>query len=216
MQNTSARRFTIATRARNILRGLVQRYGSEALKKRLWDHEFANGRWDCLDDMQGDCVYAHVEQLARGGSILDLGCGPGATGSEIARQSYSSYTGVDISKVAVEKAIRRAARDGRADSNRYFQGDIRTYSPDRHYDLMLFGDSLYYMPWDSIPDTLDRYSNYLTRTGVFVARIYGRRFQDIVSAIEGRFEVVEKHTYPLNGDHIIVLVFRKTQARAAV
>jgi SAM-dependent methyltransferase len=196
-------------RAANILRGLLQRHGPDAIKEGLWDYEFSSGRWDCLDDMRGDCVYQHVERHARGGSILDLGCGPGATGAELARHSYSSYTGVDISKIAVERAIARAQREGRGDTNRYFQGDIAAYVPDRKHDLMLFGDSLYYIPWNAIPDTLERYAEHLTLTGVFIARIYGTRFYTIMDAIENRFEVIERHTYPAGGDHIFVLVFRK-------
>jgi SAM-dependent methyltransferase len=203
------------TRTKNVLRGLVQRYGTESIKKYLWDYEFSSGRWNCLDNMNGDCVYRHVERHARGGSILDLGCGPGATGAELARHSYSSYTGVDISNIAVEKAIHRAQRDGRTDTNRYFQGDIGIYVPDKKHDLMLFGDSLYYLPWNSIPDTLERYAEHLTIGGVFIARIYGRRFSRIMDAIESRFEVIERHTYPAGGDEIFVLVFRKRQQAPA-
>jgi 2-polyprenyl-6-hydroxyphenyl methylase/3-demethylubiquinone-9 3-methyltransferase len=192
---------------------LVQRYATGGIKKRLWDHEFASGRWECLDNMAGDCLYSHVERFANRGSILDLGCGPGATGSELAFESYSSYVGVDISTVAIEKAKDRASQIGRASKNTYFCGDIFTYVPTGLYDVLVFGDSMYYVPWPQILGMLRRYSSYLTQNGVFVARLYGRRFQPIINTITEHFEVIEAQTYPLDSDEIYVLAFRPRRSR---
>jgi hypothetical protein len=72
----------------------------------------------------------------------------------------------------------------------------------------LFGDSLYYVPQRLILPMLNRYSQYLTATGVFVARIYGRRYQRIVDAIDDNFEVVEKRVYGADGGDVFVLAFR--------
>jgi SAM-dependent methyltransferase len=195
-------------KTRNVARGLTQRYGTETIKRNLWDAEFSGGRWTCLESMPDDCVYAHVERHANGGSILDLGCGPGTTGPELAAESYASYTGVDISEVAVEKARRKAEECHRAHTNRYFQGDIVSYAPNRAHDVILFGDSLYYVPQRLILPMLKRYSQHLTPTGVFVARIYGRRYQRIVEVIENNFDVVEKRLYGVHGDDVFVLAFR--------
>ncbi len=86
----------VARKLRNVARVMVQRYGTADMKKRLWDSEFSSGRWDCLDNMPYDCVYPYVEKYAGKCSILDLGCGPGATGNELGSDRYSSYTGVDL------------------------------------------------------------------------------------------------------------------------
>src|SRR5215813_5144182 len=91
----------IARKVRNMVRGFIQGYGPEGLKRKVWNHEYAGGRWAGLESMAGDCLYRHVEEHARGGDILDLGCGPGATGNELDEASYRTYTGVDISDVAV-------------------------------------------------------------------------------------------------------------------
>lgn len=198
-------------KARNVARGLTQSYGTKNIKKKLWDAEFLRGRWDCLDDMPNDCVYAHVEQYANHGSVLDLGCGPGTTGSELAADAYTQYTGVDISAVAVEKARKKAEENHRADKNCYFQGDIFSYIPNQQYDVILFGDSLYYVRWRSILSMLNRYSRYLKVGGVFIARIYGRKYQKILDIIDNNFQVVEKHVY---GDEVFVLVFHAA-ARAS-
>jgi SAM-dependent methyltransferase len=165
----------LVTRVRNVFRGLLQRYGTEDIKKWLWDKEFASGRWDCLDNMAEDCLYPYVEKYVNEGSILDLGCGPGATGNELSAERYRFYTGVDISEVAVEKARKRTERNQRSAKNEYFQADICTYSPARQYDVIVLGDSIYYMPEWRAATMLHRYSGYLNPGGVFVARIKGVR-----------------------------------------
>src|SRR5437870_1451228 len=92
---------------RNVSRGLVQLYGTERMKRVLWNSEFSGGRWSCLDNTTGDCLYPYVEKYARNGNILDLGCGSGNTGVELDPAAYRHYTGVDISDAAVEQAKKR-------------------------------------------------------------------------------------------------------------
>jgi 2-polyprenyl-6-hydroxyphenyl methylase/3-demethylubiquinone-9 3-methyltransferase len=184
---------------------LLQRYGTRAAKERLWDGEFASGRWDVLDAMAGDCLYPYVEGYAGCGRILDLGCGPGATGNELAEGSYTSYTGVDISEVAVEKARRRSAQNRRASVNEFRLGDIITFVPERSYDVIILGDSIYYIARNVIPGLLKRYARFLLPGGVFVVRIRGP-YPDIVAMIERDFSVVRKEWHYYR--EICVLVFR--------
>ena len=94
-------------KARDRFRALLQTHGSAKPKQRLWDTEFANGRWDCLDTTTDDCVYSRLESWGKGGSILDLGCGSGSTANELTESAFSEYIGVDISEVAIEKAQER-------------------------------------------------------------------------------------------------------------
>jgi len=192
-------------KGRNVTRGLLQRYGTSSIKKRLWDREFSRGRWDCLDRMPNDCLYPHVERHANHGSVLDLGCGPGTTGTELAAEAYTCYTGVDVSQVAVEKARKRAEEHRRADKNSYLQADLISYVPNGPQDVILFGDSLYYTPVRLILSVLNRYSTYLKPSGVFVVRIYGSPYQKIMDIIEDHFDVVDKRVYV---DQVFVLTFR--------
>jgi SAM-dependent methyltransferase len=188
-----------------VSRALLQQYGTTWVKRRLWDSEYAVGRWTCLESMPNDCVYTHVERYAKGGSVLDLGCGPGTTGTELASHSYSSYLGVDISEVAIQRAILRAEEHDRAGTNKYVQADIFSFEPPQKYDLILFGDSLYYVPWRQIRSMLSRYETYLEQGGAFVARIYGHRYQPIIEIIEQNFDVLEKEVY---ADEVFVLTFQ--------
>ena len=194
--------------ARNRLRGFLQAYGTAGLKKRLWDAEFSGGRWNCLDTTSGDCVYPFVERLAAHRSILDLGCGSGNTGNELDPDAYRMYVGVDISDVAVERARRRSQENGRGHQNRFVQSDILDYAPDQRFKVILFRDSIYYIPHRRIPDVLNRYAKALEETGVFVVRMAngGSKYQPIIDAIESSFEIVAKQVFA-NPD-AVVMVFR--------
>jgi len=192
-------------KVRNVIRGLVQGYGTANTKKRLWDKEFASGKWNCLEHMDGDCLYPYIEKYANGGSILDLGCGPGATGNELNFESYSSYTGVDISEVALEKARESTDENYRSAKNEYIQADITRYLTTRTYDVIVFGDSIYYIPEWMIGVVLRRYTRNLNAGGVFVMRLKGE-YPGILAIVEDMFSVIEKQ-FPF-GPEICILAFR--------
>jgi SAM-dependent methyltransferase len=200
----------LAEKVRNTLRRLLQHYGTENVKKHLWNNEFSRGRWDCLDRTPGDYVYSYVEKYASNGSILDLGCGSGSTGNELDETSYRHYRGVDISDVAIEKARRRTEENHRVEKNRYCQADIFGYVPTQQYDVILFRDSIYYIPRGQIIAMLDRYSQFLKEGGVFIVRITNGsddKFKTIVDTIESNFEVKEKYVF--ERPDAIIMIFRQ-------
>ncbi len=194
-------------KVRNVFRGLLQRYGTQAMKRRLWDKEYASGRWSCLEGSGDRTVPALVEKYANLGNILDLGCGPGTTSLQFNPAAYTHYTGVDISDVAVEKARSRARGKNLAERNQYLQSDILAFEPSQRYDVILYGDSIYYIPQGQIAPMLTRYSQFLKSNGVFVARLFdisGKR-HDILDRIQSNFEVAESHT---DSDGACLIVFR--------
>lgn len=185
----------LAKQVQNILRASLQKYGSEAAKRRLWNSEYATGRWNCLDNSSDQNASRLIEKYARSGGILDLGCGTGTIGIAISRAAYGFYTGLDVSDVAIEKAKQRAEESGRGDCNEYFRSDILSYEPTRRYDVILYGDSIYYIPEGKIPSMLERYSAFLAEDGVFVARLFeasGKRLE-IIDMIQSRFHVLESY-----------------------
>jgi SAM-dependent methyltransferase len=194
---------------RNAVRGFLQYYGTGKVKSRLWDAEFAQGRWDCLESTPGDCVYPFIEKYANQGSILDLGCGSGSTGNEVAASAYRDYIGVDISEVAIGKAKAKSEENCRGEKNRFFQFDIASYAPAQQFDVILFRDTIYYLPTPNIPPILERYSRHLKAGGVFIVRVWdGKDKQrNIVKVIEKNFQVVEKFA-PAESS-VVVLVFQR-------
>jgi SAM-dependent methyltransferase len=181
--------------------------GPRRWKQSLWNKEFSNGRWDYLDHTTDDYIYPVLRQYTNGGRILDLGCGSGNTGNEIDEASYSEYVGVDISDVAVEKARSRTTDAGRSAKNRYFTADIGGFVPDCKFEVILFRESLFYVPRAEIVPTLRRYQHYLAPNGVFLVRMCDReKYSNIISNIQDHFHVVDRIDSNKAGS--VILIFR--------
>jgi 2-polyprenyl-6-hydroxyphenyl methylase/3-demethylubiquinone-9 3-methyltransferase len=192
-------------KVKDFIRGRVQRWGSASLKQRLWDREFSEGRWGFIENTPGDPLYHYVEKYCKDGSILDLGCGSGNTGCELNVNAYGDYTGVDISEVALDKARERSADAHRAGKNRYFQSDILDYSPDKSYDVILFRESIYYIPGGRIKGMLDGYSSYLKPGGVFIIRWHENTTgQKIPNVLGTGYKVLEEKLLSPSGPIIII------------
>jgi SAM-dependent methyltransferase len=189
--------MNVTVRARNILRGMKQRWGTSSTKRRLWDSEYASGKWDNLYQTTRGYFYDSLEGYCRNGSILDLGCGSGSTGNELRIDCYGEYVGVDVSEVAVRKASERSLQNGRDRKNRYVAEDILTYVPQHNHDVILFRESIYYIPRPKIKALLLRYSQFLKSDGVFMATITERgtkrsKKMKIRRIIDENFKVLEK------------------------
>lgn len=192
---------------RNVLRALKQRWGAADTKTKMWDQEYAGGRWDHCERTPGAYVYECVEKYCRNGSVLDLGCGSGNTGNELNADRYGTYTGMDISAVAVEKAAKRSQEGGRGAKNNYVVGDIITFTPDRKHDVILFRESIYYVPLVKLKGVLARYREFLNAGGVFVVDVStrGTKSGDKYRALmEENFQVVERFSPPGSGDFILI------------
>jgi SAM-dependent methyltransferase len=203
---------TVIRRPLTIMLGLAKRYGPARLKMVLWDKEFSGAHWDFIDNTVGDCVYPHLEKHLKGGSILDLGCGPGNTANELPDQSYSTYVGVDISEAALAKARRRTARNSRAAKNSFVCSDLLSYRTEQQFDVILFRESMYHVPLNKVQPILTYLSKHLKDGGVFIVRMNtsdrkGGQKARLVAAInvmETDFDVVEKAQYGEGGPTVIV------------
>jgi SAM-dependent methyltransferase len=211
----------IVDRTLTFVRGMEMSYGASGLKKRLWDKEFSSTKWDFIDNTTGDCVYSHLEQHARGGDILDLGCGPGNTANELALEAYRSYIGVDISEAALAKATRRSRECGRSDKNSFVRSDFLGYEPTKEFDVILFRESLYHVPYGQVLPILKKYSKHLKENGVFVVRLYAGDIQTSqpkfrvtrkLDLLKREFEIVESRQYEQPGIPT-VLVFRPRRGK---
>ena len=127
---------------------------------------------DFIDDTVGDCIYPLLEKHAQNGDIFDLGCGPGNTANELAASVYKSYVGVDISEAALAKAVKRTQKNGRADKNSFVRSDFLGYTPTQEFDIILFRESMYHVPYGQVLKILEKYSKYLKKSGVFIVRLY--------------------------------------------
>jgi biofilm PGA synthesis N-glycosyltransferase PgaC len=197
----------IAGRLRGIVNARVlKRWGAPATKRSIWDDEFTRGQWDYLEHTADDPIYHYLDRYCDHGSILDLGCGSGNTGCEMEPSRYGQYTGVDISEQAVQRARTRSMSDQRHEKNEYVCADISRYEPRQRYDVILFRESLFYVPRPQIVALLERYRSWLTERGVFIVRMCDRkRYHGIVRRIEQNYCIVDSSPAV---DANIILVFR--------
>ena len=197
--------MNIINRVKNAIRGARQRWGTPRMKRRLWNQEFANGRWDFIENTSSDLIYGYVEKYCRNGSILDLGCGSGNTGCELNVDKYSAYTGVDISDVAIEKANRRSVANHRGNKNLYQQSDITAYTPLQEYNVIMFRESIYYIPRHKIKSVLDHYSSFLKPDGVFIVRWHDQRQAKVIlEQLDNAYELIELPVLTATGPAIVV------------
>jgi SAM-dependent methyltransferase len=195
---------------KKVLYAALKRFGSAQAKQRIWDNEFATGKWSYLDDQGADIprdiVLDVIDKYSEGRDILDLGCGIGRTGIEIANR-YKSYVGVDISTIAVKKASGLVEEDGtRMHKNRYLVADISQFNPGGAFSVILFRESLYYFSFHVIRKILRHYAGFVAPQGVMIVRLHDtEKYKAIINLIEQEYMVVEC-SIPHTGDGI-VLVF---------
>jgi SAM-dependent methyltransferase len=202
----------LSVKIKNVLRGLKQSWGTSRIKRNLWNKEFAEGRWDFIENTAEDIIYSFIEKYSRNGSILDLGCGSGNTGCELNSDKYGDYTGVDISDVAIEKAVRRSVVNGRDKKNHYHQSDITAYTPLQKFNVILFRESIYYIPRVKIKSVLDHYSKFLKTDGVFIVRWHDQRQGGtILNLLGDAYELVERYS-PTDTGPMVMVFQRKTDA----
>lgn len=193
-------------KATNKIRGLVQSWGTSRMRRFLWNHEFASGKWTFTDDTSDDFIYRYLSSYGKGKSILDLGCGSGNTACELQSDDYSHYTGVDVSDVALEKARNRVRLEGRSGHAEYRQGDITSFEPVQEYDVILFRESLPYIPKYRVGNVLARYACWLNPSGVFIVSWCDRaQLEDLLADSRSVFSTVEMHHDENQGSYIEVL-----------
>jgi SAM-dependent methyltransferase len=183
---------------REILAALVKRWGSSAAKRRVWDSEYETGKWNCGLEGQNsgtrEPIYPFLEKYGTGGTILDLGCGSGTTPLEM-KNTFLEYVGVDVSDIAIQKARAALSKElSRANKVRFFVSDIATFVPETQSSIILYRESIYYVPQRKIKGMLDRYCSHLQVDGVFIVRLCNRyKYKGIIRLLEANLRIVEKY-----------------------
>jgi 2-polyprenyl-6-hydroxyphenyl methylase/3-demethylubiquinone-9 3-methyltransferase len=111
------------------------------------------------------CVSALVAHFAKGGAVLDLGCGNGVLAKYIRALSSARLVAVDYSQQGIDQAVARAIPDCE-----FVCADIRTFQPSEAYSLIVFNESLYYLKDGA--DILRSYSRYLLPDGVYLISMF--------------------------------------------
>lgn len=178
-----------------VVASITKRWGSQTAKQRVWDSEYRNGKWDVSEAQLAvaDPIYKFLDRYSLDARILDLGCGGGVTALEMNSQ-YREYVGVDVSDVAVASAIHAAALDSkRTDKTSFCVGDISNFVPPGKFDVILFRESIYYLPLHQIKKALNHYRSFLRKGGVFIIRLCNRhKYTAIIDLLERDLQIHEK------------------------
>jgi Methyltransferase domain len=117
--------------------------------------------------------------------------------------------------------MRRSRECGRENKNRFVRADFLAWKPTpaEQFDVILFRESMYFVPVQKVKDTLERYSKYLRDGGVFIVGLYLANKQTrrdksrptaMLRIMETEFEVIERREI----DHAArptIIVFRPRQ-----
>jgi len=181
---------------------LVTRFGPAPLRKIAFDEVYRSGRWDALDRKSSADLVQAVQTHARGGRILDLGCGTGLLATSVPAGAYSEYLGVDVSAEALERAQAKAN-----EKVHFALADIEKYRPPHAFDLIVFQESLMYVNPLSRQQVLQSYREHLAADGRFlVTVVQSARFAAMLNMIRERFRIIEDRTLE-NSRHWRLLVF---------
>jgi trans-aconitate methyltransferase len=207
------------------IRGFVRRRLLPKWAQRsIWNREFAAGHWDsrCLHTPD-DPIYELLSKYCADRDICDIGSGHGNTITEMP-PVYRTYTGMDISDVALTIAAKRAAEAGR-ERVAFVQGFMHTFTPSKKPDVFLFRESLMYVSRrrshiaSDMAAFLRRYAAMLAPRGIMIVRLCTntpseRHLADQVETIARQnFEVIEcRHTHEPAS---LLLVFQPSRQRYA-
>jgi 2-polyprenyl-3-methyl-5-hydroxy-6-metoxy-1,4-benzoquinol methylase len=141
-----------------------------------WNHEYAAGEWDSRSlHTPNDPIYEVLVKYCTDRNVCDIGSGHGNTVVELP-PIYRTYTGVDISDVALRIAAKRAAETGRQRVT-FIQGCMHTFKPAKKMDVFLFRESLMYVcrrrnhVASEMSNFLQRYASMLAPGGMMVIRL---------------------------------------------
>jgi trans-aconitate methyltransferase len=171
---------------------------------RSWGFNQQSGKegWNFLDKTHSSEVVRVVEKYARQGRILDLGCGTGTLAERLSSDSFESYLGVDASAAAISIAQKRKTQ-----KINFEIGDIQNYKCSDDFDLIVFEESLYYVPFFRY-QLLKRYAQRLRPSGTFIVTIADpQRFRRMTRMIRKNFQIVEDRLTSPSGVRLL-LVFR--------
>lgn len=177
------------------LRAVIKRIGPQSMKQLVWDAEARRGgNIHAVDASYRSTICALIEKYSAGGHILDLGCSDGHVAIGLNDRAFASYSGVDISEIAIGEALKKRAAlsAARAGKLHFHVGEIGSFPPATRLNVVLFKDSLYYLTRKAINDALRHYQQWLDPEGVFVVQMDNiKRHGWIRDLIRQQFTIVE-------------------------
>lgn len=134
-----------------------------------WDSDYASGVLDRL--WRNDQRHHHrlLASLLAGSrpnpAVLDIGCGEGAFYHTIALHRPSAYLGVDVSKLAIERAREKAISTPIEGPVRFETGDGSAFETEETFDFIVFSECAEFL--GDMSKVMDHYRKNLREGGKF-------------------------------------------------
>jgi 2-polyprenyl-3-methyl-5-hydroxy-6-metoxy-1,4-benzoquinol methylase len=155
-----------------------------------WDQDYQAGRWDGADEKEQLSRYAllgGIITLTGASSLLDVGCGRGLLREFIPPDALTSYTGLDVSQVALNKVSNPKPYE------KFVCTRLEDWQPEGVYEAIVMNEVLYYL--EDPCEALNKMSRCLHPGGALVISIYqksGWRSPNRRALKEARAFLVEK------------------------
>lgn len=180
---------------------LVTRFGPARLRAMAFDEKYRRGDWNFNGEGSNE-LPATIRKYLHGGDLLILGCGGASILKGFTPADFSSVLGLDLSAEAVRLANRYAS-----EHIQFQVGDMVTFQCPKGYDVILFSESLNYVPSSRQEELLKRLAGHLKPGGVFVVTLaQAQRYHAIIELIRRHFQMVEDRNF--SGLERRLLVFR--------
>ena len=179
---------------------VITRYAPNTMKRLAFEQKMKQGIWDYTVSDKSDELLNAVQKHTRNGNILCLGCGGGSLAAALPVDSFERFIGVDISREAIKKA-----KKYENEKIKFELDDIRSFHSDLHFDVIVFEESLYYVPSFQRLKMLKRYKEYLTDEGVFIVTTdQYNRFKKMITMIRKQFKMIEEKFFRNSSRHMCI------------
>lgn len=162
---------------------IMRKFGGKA-RQWAWDDQFASGRWTHLKSSPELAEF--VTDLAKGGKVVDCGCGEGrlldALYAVDQEPRIGDYEGFDVSSVAID-----AARARHPDTN-FYVADMAQWAGTRDAAVVVAEESTYYLSPSERPRFMETAFRSLAPGGVLVCVFHDeQKNAEVIAALEAMF-----------------------------
>ena len=165
------------------------------LEKRSYTKSFASIYDEVMDNVPYEFWYKYVKDILdyynkKPDKVIDLACGTGNMTLLFAENENWDISGVDLSQDMLDIARRKTEKRNKA--IKFYQADLRTFSPELKFDLAvsLFDSLNYILDYDELKNVFYNVYQLLDNDGLFIFDM---------NTIE-RLMSIEEGTMLLNGE----------------
>ena len=141
-------------------------------RKQRWNKQYKKGRWDNLKSDRERIRYESIVNYTdkhsnKNPGIMALGCGEGILLEHIQSIDYNRFTGMDFSKVSINKA-----KQLQQNKSEFICADIHSFEPKENYDVIVFNEIFYYIHETEKSNVLERMLSHLNDNGILIISIF--------------------------------------------